>query len=429
MGNTSLRSQSIWYFSDTRIPNPESRHPFISLYLYSLVQAVSLSIHTHTLSKLMESIQVALAENSYEISIAPGNLEQLGEKCRALQLGQKVMVVSNPTVFGFYGERTIAALKQADFEVSYCELPDGEQYKTLKSIEQIHDLALENGLERSSTLVALGGGVIGDMTGFAAATWLRGINVVQVPTSLLAMVDSSIGGKTGVNHPKGKNLIGAFHQPRLVLTDPQVLATLPEREFRAGMAEVIKYAIIGDPELFDRLEQANGLNQSEVSLELLSTILTRSARAKADVVSKDEHELTGLRATLNYGHTIGHAIESVTKYLVVNHGEAVGMGMVAAGQLAVKLGLWTEREAQRQDAVIHRAGLSIELPLGIDLKQIIQTLKSDKKVKAGKGVFILPTQIGATKTIGYEGSNPSKDLVSDPLIDRVLTAMLPIAST
>jgi 3-dehydroquinate synthase len=377
----------------------------------------------------MESIQVALAENPYEISIASGNLAQLGEKCQALKLGQKVMVVSNPTVFGLYGERTIAVLKQANFEVSYCELPDGERYKTLKSIEQIHDFALENGLERSSTLIALGGGVIGDMTGFAAATWLRGINVVQVPTSLLAMVDSSIGGKTGVNHPKGKNLIGAFHQPRLVLIDPEVLATLPAREFQAGMAEVIKYAIIGDRELFDRLEQANGLKQSEVSLELLSTILTRSAQAKADVVSQDEHELTGLRATLNYGHTIGHAIESVTNYIVVNHGEAVGIGMAAAGQLAVKLQLWTQQEAQRQDAVIQRSGLAITLPSGIDLEAIIKTLKSDKKVKAGKGVFILPTRIGATKTVSYEESNPAQDLVSDPLIKQVLTAMLPIASS
>lgn len=377
----------------------------------------------------MESIAVALAQKTYEISIAPGNLERLGEKCRALGLGEKIMVVSNPAVFGLYGARTIAALTQANFQVSYCELPDGERYKTLKSIESIHDLALENGLDRSSTLVALGGGVIGDMTGFAAATWLRGINVVQVPTTLLAMVDSSIGGKTGVNHPKGKNLIGAFHQPRLVLTDPQVLATLPEREFRAGMAEVIKYAIIGDPELFDRLEQANGLKQHEVNLELLSTILTRSARAKADVVSKDEHELTGLRATLNYGHTIGHAIESVTKYVVVNHGEAVAIGMVAAGQLAVKLQLWTTAAAQRQNDVIHSADLATKLPTGIDLEEIIKTLKSDKKVKAGKGVFILPTRIGNTKTIGYEVENPTADLVSDALITQVLTAMLPITNT
>jgi 3-dehydroquinate synthase len=377
----------------------------------------------------MESIQVNLAEKAYEISIAAGNLDCLGEKCRALQLGNKVMVVSNPTVFGHYGERAISSLNRAKFEVSYCELPDGEQYKTPKSIEHIHDLALENGLERSSTLVALGGGVIGDMTGFAAATWLRGINVVQVPTTLLAMVDSSIGGKTGVNHPQGKNLIGAFHQPRLVLTDPEVLSTLPAREFRAGMAEVIKYGIIGDRELFDRLEQANGLKQGDVSLELLATILARSARTKAEIVSKDERELTGLRATLNYGHTIGHAIESVTKYQVVNHGEAVAIGMVAAGQLAVELGLWTATAAQRQDAVIHQADLSIALPSGINLDEMIKTLKSDKKVTAGKGIFILPIDIGATKTVAYKVSNDPDHLVSDALIRQVLTAMLPIANT
>ena len=338
------------------------------------------------------------------------------------------MVVSNPTVAKLYGAQTIESLRQAGFEVSYCELPDGERYKTPKSIEHIHDLALEHGLERSSTLVALGGGVIGDMTGFAAATWLRGINVVQVPTTLLAMVDSSIGGKTGVNHPNGKNLIGAFHQPRLVLADPEVLATLPAREFRAGMAEVIKYGIINDRELFELLEQAHGLKQSEFSLELLATILARSAGAKADVVSQDEHEITGLRATLNYGHTIGHAIESVTNYTVVNHGEAVALGMVAAGQLAVKLQLWTAAEAQRQDAVIQQADLAIELPTGIDLAKIIETLKSDKKVKAGKGIFILPTTIGATKTIAYEVADPTDTLVSDAAIRAVLTAMLPIAS-
>ena len=376
----------------------------------------------------MESIQVALAENTYEISIAPGNLNRLGAKCRALQLGNKVMVVSNPTVFALYGQRAISALQQADFEVFYCELPDGERYKTLESIAHIYDLALEHGLERSSTLVALGGGVIGDMTGFAAATWLRGIAVVQVPTTLLAMVDSSIGGKTGVNHPHGKNLIGAFHQPRLVLTDPDVLATLPAREFRAGMAEAIKYAIIGDPELFDLLERADGLQQSQIAPELLSTILTRSARAKADVVSQDEFEQTGLRATLNYGHTIGHAIENVTEY-TINHGEAVALGMSAAGQIAVKLQLWTQQEAQRQDKVISKAALAIELPPAIDLEQIIKTLKSDKKVKAGKGVFILPSKIGSTRTIAYEVLNPTADLVSDALIKQVLTAMLPIASS
>jgi 3-dehydroquinate synthase len=376
----------------------------------------------------MESIQVALAQNPYEISIAAGNIDRLGEKCRDLNLGKKVMVVSNPTVFGYYGQRAIASLEQAGFqaEIAPCILEDGEAYKTRESVTQIQDLALEQGLERSSTMVALGGGVIGDMTGFAASTCLRGMNVVQVPTTLLAMVDSSIGGKTGVNDRHGKNLIGTFHQPRLVLTDPEVLATLPEREFRAGMAEVIKYGIINDRLLFDRLEQANGLEQSEVSPELLATILARSAGAKAEVVSKDEKELLGLRATLNYGHTIGHAIESVTKFILVNHGEAVALGMVAAGQLAVKLNLWTTAEADRQDTVIKKAGLAIELPANISLAEIIATLKYDKKVQTGQGVFILPTTIGATKTIAYTPNSTSTDRVSNDLIQQVLTAMLPI---
>ena len=405
----------------------------------------------------MSSIFVDLGSNSYEISIENGNLDRLGTKCRDIgsgrlesiepappikpkdPLGKKVMVVSNEQVFDRYGDRAIRSLKAVKFEVSYCLLEDGEKYKTLESLQQIYDCALENGLERSSTLVALGGGVIGDLTGFAAATWLRGINVVQVPTTLLAMVDSAIGGKTGVNHPKGKNLIGAFHQPRLVLTDPQVLKTLPEREFRAGMAEVIKYGIIGDAELFEQLEAAPSLDWDNFDSELLMTILTRSAKAKADVVSKDEHETKGLRATLNYGHTIGHAIESVTKYKVVNHGEAVAMGMVAAGQLTMKLNLWSEAEAQRQDDVIKKAGLSTQLPNIINLNRItpdditidgiIDALKLDKKVKAGRGVFILPTKIGETQTIGYEPIGSDPNLVSDPLINQVLVSMLSTAHT
>lgn len=395
----------------------------------------------------MSIIPVNLGANSYEISIASGNLDRLGTACRTLgsdrpqsiaftlpsvttvPLGNKVMVVSNKTVFDLYGDRAIRSLTAANFEVSECLLNDGEQFKTLESLQQIYDRALENGLERSSTLVALGGGVIGDMTGFAAATWLRGINVVQVPTTLLAMVDSSIGGKTGVNHPQGKNLIGAFHQPRLVLTDPQVLKTLPEREFRAGMAEVIKYGIIGDRELFEQLAAATSLEQS-IDSELLMTILTRSAKAKADVVSKDEHETLGLRATLNYGHTIGHAIESVTQYKIVNHGEAVAMGMVAAGQLAVQLKLWTETEAQRQNDVIKKAGLSTQLPDSINhLDDIIVALQRDKKVKAGRGVFILPTQIGETQTIGYVPTSSDVNLVSDLLIKQVLESMVPTGNT
>lgn len=340
-------------------------------------------------------IGVNLGQHSYDIAIVKNGLDDLGVWMSRLKLGKKVLVVSNPVIFRKYGERAIAALKLVGFEVSSCTIAAGERYKTPKSIQKIYDAALENRLERSSVMVALGGGVIGDMTGFAAATWLRGINVVQVPTSLLAMVDASIGGKTGVNHPKGKNLIGAFHQPRFVLIDPLVLKTLPRREFRAGMAEVIKYGIIWDGELFSKLEQSKRLDQLRyLDEDLLSSILSCSCQAKADVVSKDEKE-AGLRAILNYGHTIGHAVESLTGYKLVNHGEAVAIGMVAAGQIAVQLQMWQAAEAQRQDALIEKTGLPTKLPAGLDIEEIIATLQTDKKVKDGKVRFVLPTQIGA----------------------------------
>jgi len=340
-------------------------------------------------------IKVNLPQQFYDIAIAPGSLDQLGEYMTSLHLGKKVLLVSNPVIFQLYGERAIASLKAASFEVASYILPDGEHYKTLASIENLYNTALENRLERSATMVALGGGVIGDMTGFAAATWLRGINFIQVPTTLLAMVDAAIGGKTGVNHPQGKNLIGAFHQPRLVLIDPDVLQTLPTREFRAGMAEVIKYGVIWDAQLFAELEVSQRLDEmGYIQSELIDSILTRSCQAKADVVSKDEKE-AGLRAILNYGHTIGHAVESLTGYTQVLHGEAVAIGMVAAGQIAVELGMWTQQETQRQDALIEKAGLPTKLPAGLDIEAIIEALQIDKKVKAGKVRFVLPTQIGA----------------------------------
>jgi 3-dehydroquinate synthase len=344
---------------------------------------------------VMDVITVELPQQPYEIAIAPAGLTHLGERMQSLKLGQKVLLVSSPAILRHYGEQAIASLEQAGFQVTQVVVPPGERYKTLSTIQKIHDAALAQRLERSSTIVALGGGVIGDMAGFAAATWLRGIHFVQVPTSLLAMVDASIGGKTGVNHPQGKNLIGAFHQPRLVLIDPQVLSTLPAREFRAGMAEVIKYGVIWDSELFTQLEAAKRLDQQRyVSGELLQEILSRSCQAKAHVVSKDEKE-AGLRAILNYGHTIGHAVESLTGYRLVNHGEAVAIGMVAAGQIAVELGLWEQSATDRQLALIQKAGLPTQLPAGLDITAILDSLQTDKKVDAGKVRFVLPTQIGA----------------------------------
>lgn len=358
-------------------------------------------------------IPVNLPQNAYEIAIALGSLSQLGSYLSKLNLGKKILLVSNPDIFSHYGENAIKSLKNAEFEVFSHLIPEGETQKTLESITQVYDTALENRLERSSTMVALGGGVIGDMTGFAAATWLRGINFVQVPTTLLAMVDASIGGKTGVNHPKGKNLIGAFHQPRLVLIDPQVLKTLPVREFRSGMAEVIKYGVIWDADLFTKLEQSDRLdNITSLSEDLLQIIITHSCQAKADVVGQDERE-GGLRAILNYGHTIGHAIESLTGYSLINHGEAVAMGMVAAGKIATKLQMWTQAEEMRQNNLLEKAGLSIKIPANLNSEAVIEILQTDKKVKAGKVRFILPTEIGKVTITDQVSSDLIRDVLAE----------------
>jgi 3-dehydroquinate synthase len=368
------------------------------------------------------TIRVHIPQDPYDIRIAPDGLSHLGtwlanEGKPLVKLGQKILVVSNPAIFELYGEQAIASLTAAGYDVCHCILPAGEQYKHMASIEKIHDVAYENRLERSSAMVALGGGVIGDMTGFAAATWLRGIAVIQVPTSLLAMVDASMGGKTGVNHPKGKNLIGAFHQPRLVLIDPQVLKTLPVREFRAGIAEVIKYGVIWDMPLFEKLEAAARLDDFDhVSDELLQAMLEHSCQAKADVVSQDVTE-AGIRAILNYGHTIGHAVESLTGYSQINHGEAVAIGMVAAGAITLQLNpqsQWNSAANQRQNALIEKANLPTRLPPGIRIEDLLSALQSDKKVQAGKVRFVLPQAIGQAFVT---------DQVTDEIVRTVLQKM------
>ncbi|MBD2104267.1 3-dehydroquinate synthase [Leptolyngbya sp. FACHB-261] len=341
-------------------------------------------------------VSVELPRNPYSVVIEPGGLGNLAQHLQTCgqKAGSRVLLVSNPAIFKRYGQQVVEGLAQAGYDTATCLLPPGERYKTLASVQKIYDAALSHHLERSSLIVALGGGVIGDMAGFAAATWLRGIAVVQVPTSLLAMVDASIGGKTGVNHPQGKNLIGAFHQPRLVLIDPDVLSTLPPREFRAGMAEVIKYGIIWDIDLFAQLEASPRLDSVRaLTPELLYTILEHSARAKAEVVAKDEKE-SNLRAILNYGHTVGHAIESLTHYRHYNHGEAVGLGMMAAGSIAAHLGLWDRSDADRQNALIARSGLPTTLLDSVEAQAVLSSLQSDKKVQDGRVRFVLPRTIG-----------------------------------
>ncbi|WP_019498159.1 3-dehydroquinate synthase [Pseudanabaena sp. PCC 6802] len=359
-----------------------------------------------------------LASRNYEIAIAPQSLPYLGKKMMELEIGKKskkVLVVSNPVIFKHYGTTVTTSLQSVGYEVADLILPAGERYKNANSLQKIYDAALAHRLERGSTIVALGGGVIGDMAGYAAATWLRGISLVQVPTTLLAMVDSAIGGKTGINHPQGKNLIGAFHQPRLVWVDPDVLRTLPAREFRTAMAEVIKYGVIWDAELFEQMLQSKRLDQLRyIKPDLLFAILSRCARAKAEIVSQDEKE-GNIRAILNYGHTIGHAIEAVTNYRLFNHGEAVGLGMIAAGAIAASLNFWTEAERAKQQILIEKAGLPQQLPTDIDLHEIVAALSKDKKVTDGKVQFVVPTTIGKAMVT---------DQVTADTVSKVLTQNL-----
>ena len=357
-----------------------------------------------TLTPCLQTFRVELSANPYPIVIGEGALGQLGAQVAAqgLKPGTKVLVVTNPVVNAHYGAVALASLREAGFVSQLLVIEAGEEQKTPATVALIHNAAFEQKLERGSLIVALGGGVVGDMAGFAAASWLRGIAVVQVPTTLLAMVDASIGGKTGVNHPGGKNLIGAFHQPKLVLIDPLTLATLPEREFRAGMAEVIKYGVIGDGTLFSDLEAAaladpaGGLaSRQALGPALLQQILERSAQAKAQVVAADERE-GGLRAILNYGHTLGHVVEALCGYGTYLHGEAVGIGMVAAGELALAMGLWSDQDQARQRAVIGAAGLPMAWP-DLDPQAVLQCLQGDKKVRDGQVRFVLPTGIGSVE--------------------------------
>jgi len=340
-------------------------------------------------------IKVSLTSNPYEIVVGENSLKCIGDEISKIgfKKGLKILVVSNKEISDHYGDCVIKSLKRRNYNPKLLILKAGEEQKNQLSIDLIHDAAYEARLERGSLMIALGGGVIGDMTGFAAATWLRGIHVVQIPTTLLAMVDASIGGKTGINHSKGKNLIGAFHQPKLVLIDPKTLVTLPKREFKAGMAEIIKYGVISDIDLFELLENQDNISDiSMIEENLLRKIIERSAESKAKIVIKDEKE-SGVRAFLNYGHTFGHAIENLCGYGKWLHGEAVAMGMVAVGQLAVQRGLWKETEAKRQKRLIEKAGLPSKWP-GLELEAVLNSLKGDKKVKDGKVSFVMPLKIG-----------------------------------
>lgn len=338
-----------------------------------------------------QTISVKLGDRSYGIAVETGIISSLGERLKPLAKTSMVGVVTDRHVGRRYLQRIIRSLRQAGFEAFPVVLPPGEQSKTLATTAKILDALAKHKFERSSMLLALGGGVIGDLTGFAAAIYQRGIPFVQVPTSLVAQVDSSIGGKTGVDHRLGKNLIGAFHQPKAVFIDPETLHTLPQREWVAGLAEVIKYGIIADETFFAFLEETMPEILKFNSRAVMHAI-TRSCQIKARVVEEDERE-SDRRRILNYGHTIGHALESLGRYQGLIHGEAVGIGLVQEGDLAAYLGYCNHDVAARIRRLVCRAGLSDKLPK-IPFGSLWAAMQHDKKVVGGKVLGVWPVKIG-----------------------------------
>ena len=336
-------------------------------------------------------VPVALAERSYDIRIKPGVLGEIGQRLSSLGVKGKVGVVTNSIVGRLYAPGVLRSLRAAGWDASTIVLPDGERAKSMRSVSAILDSLVTARFERGSVLVALGGGVIGDLTGFAASIYMRGIPFVQVPTTLVAQVDSSVGGKTGVNHPLGKNLIGTFFQPRLVLVDPDTLRTLPPREWVAGLAEVIKYGVIADETFFAYLEQHMD-RLLKLDAEPVGHVIARSCEIKASVVERDERE-SDLRRILNYGHTIGHALESLGGYRKLIHGEAVAIGMVQEADLARHLGLCAPDVVERQRTLVRRAGLPDALP-ETTFGRLWAAMQHDKKVVQGRVYCVLPERIG-----------------------------------
>ncbi len=338
-------------------------------------------------------VAVDLNERSYNIVIGSKTLPKLGLRLKKFR-PSKVAIISNKTVFPLYKDILFGPLRQYHIVPEIILIPDGEEYKDLLWTYYIHGKLLKARFDRNSLLIAFGGGVVGDITGFIASTYMRGIRYVQVPTTLLAQVDSSVGGKTGVNHPLGKNMIGSFYQPSLVFIDVDTLRTLPKGEFYAGMAEIIKYGVIADGKLFEYLK-----SNIEDILSLgdgVINIIKRSCEIKADVVSKDEKE-AGLRAILNFGHTIGHTIETVSGYKRFLHGEAVAMGMCAAADLAVRMKIFRKDEATRLRELVELYNLPSRIPDDLNVSEMMNAMEVDKKIKAGKLRFILPESIGKVR--------------------------------
>lgn len=347
----------------------------------------------------MNTLSVDLGDRSYRIFFRNRCLDEFGALCRELKLGTKAAIVTNQSIKSHYLNPLKDSLEEHGFSVAVIEVPDGEEHKNISTLQRIYDELVLARLDRGSVMIALGGGVIGDITGFAAATYLRGISYVQVPTTLLAQVDSSVGGKTGINHEKGKNLIGAFYQPRMVFVDVSTLDTLPEREFISGLAEVIKYGVIYDKSLFNFMTE-NAHNILGRDKKFLIHAISRSCEIKASVVTRDERE-AGLRAILNFGHTIGHAVESLTDYKTFLHGEAISIGMVQAARLSEKMGYSTSADTARIVAALRSYNLPVEMP-PFGENSYVDAILHDKKIKDDKITVVLNKGIGAYSLVSID---------------------------
>jgi len=339
----------------------------------------------------MKTVTVGLGERSYPILIKQGLLDEIGAELQKNPFARRYGIIADDQVATLFGERLISSLENAGIQAELITFAHGESSKNLATIAELSSILARKGFDRKDGLLALGGGVTGDITGFLAACYMRSIPFAQVPTTLLAQVDSSVGGKTGVDIPEGKNLIGAFHQPSAVYIDSKALSFLPARELLNGLAEVIKYGVIYDRDFFKFLEMT--LNDIlSLNLQVLEDVIARCCKIKAAIVEADEKE-SDLRRILNYGHTIGHAVEAVSGYSLA-HGLAVAMGMVAAAELAVLKGIFEPREKDRLQNLIEKFGLPVKIPAEYDRTRIRQYLLRDKKTIAGKPFFVLPTKIG-----------------------------------
>lgn len=361
----------------------------------------------------MEKVRVQLGSESYTIDIGEDVLAAIGATLLKIDFPRRVIIITNPTVAGIFAAPVLASLCEAKFQVDLVQVADGEEFKTVATLTSVYDELIRLGLDRHSGILALGGGVIGDLAGFAAATFLRGIPFVQVPTTLLAQVDSSVGGKTGVNHPLGKNLIGSFYQPKHVLIDVAALDSLPEREFAAGLAEVVKYGVIRDRDFFSWLKENRQLLAARDHHALISAVM-KSCQIKADVVELDEKE-ESLRAILNYGHTFGHAVETLAGYGKFRHGEAVSIGMVFAAALSVELGYASPADLAEIRSLLQAFGLPVTPP-NLPLDKYLVAMGRDKKTKQGELRFVLNRGIGDCFVTG----------VADPqtLLASVLTRLI-----